>query len=178
MCIRDSACTGSKVDQDEIKKANQFFESIFQDRVLDSPEFQSRLGYKSNYDQWDDITYKRSRKNARQAIFDLDYLNENINIEKLDSKTAISYRLMAKSLERRIDSDDFLFRQYLVTHRGGKHSSIPSFLINYHAVEDERDIQDYIGRLRNIEPLIEDLMKEMSLREDIGTIAPLSLIHI
>jgi len=98
-----NACAGSKVDQDEIKKANQFFESVFQDRVLDSPEFQSRLGYKSNYDKWDDITYKRSRKNARQAIFDLDYLNENINIEKLDSKTAISYRLMEKSLERRID---------------------------------------------------------------------------
>ena len=52
-----------KLSQDEIKKANQFFESVFQDRVLDSPEFQSRLGYKSNYDQWDDITYKRSRKN-------------------------------------------------------------------------------------------------------------------
>ena len=124
-----NGCAGSKVDQDEIKKANQFFESIFQDRVLDSPEFQSRLGYKSNYDQWDDITYKRSRKNSREAMFDLDYLNKNINIDKLDSKTAISYRLMAKSLERRIDSDDFLFRQYMVTHRGGKHSSIPSFLI-------------------------------------------------
>ena len=48
-----NGCTSTKVDQDEIKKANQFFESVFQDRVLDSPEFQSRLGYKSNYDQWD-----------------------------------------------------------------------------------------------------------------------------
>ncbi len=36
----------------KLKKTNQFFESIFQDRVLDSPEFQTRLGYKSNYDQW------------------------------------------------------------------------------------------------------------------------------
>ena len=167
-----NGCTSTKVDQDEIKKANQFFESVFQDRVLDSPEFQSRLGYKSNYDQWDDITYKRSRKNARQAIFDLDYINENINIEKLDDKTAISYRLMEKSLQRRIESDDFLFRQYLVTHRGGKHSSIPSFLINYHAIEDERDVQDYLSRLRNIEPLIEDLIEELSLREEVGTIAP------
>ena len=167
-----NGCTSTKVDQDEIKKANQFFESVFQDRVLDSPEFQSRLGYKSNYDQWDDITYKRSRKNARQAIFDLDYINENINIEKLDDKTAISYRLMEKSLQRRIESDDFLFRQYLVTHRGGKHSSIPSFLINYHAIEDERDVQDYLSRLRNIEPLIEDLIEELTLREEVGTIAP------
>ena len=122
-----NGCTNSNVDQDEIKKANQFFESVFQDRVLDSPEFQSRLGYKSNYDQWDDITYQRTRKNARLATFDLEYLNENISIEKLDNKTAISYRLMEKSLQRRIESDDFLFRQYLVTHRGGKHSSIPSF---------------------------------------------------
>ena len=154
-----NGCTSSKVDQDEIKKANQFFESIFQDVVLDSPEFQSRLGYKSNYNQWDDITWPKRRKNARDAVVDLEYLRKNINFNKLDSKTKISYRLIEKSFQRTIEADEFLFRNYLITHRGGKHSSIPSFLINYHAIEDERDVQDYIGRLRNIEPLIEDLIK-------------------
>ena len=42
------SCTSS-VDENEIKRANQFFESVFQDAVLDSPEFQASLGYKSNY---------------------------------------------------------------------------------------------------------------------------------
>jgi uncharacterized protein (DUF885 family) len=168
-----NACTGLKVDQDEIKEANQFFESIFQDRVLDSPEFQSRLGYKSNYDQWDDISWPKRRKDARDAAFDLEYLNEHININKLDGKTAISYRLMEKSLQRTIDADKYLFRGYMVTHRGGKHSSIPSFLINYHIIEDERDVKDYLGRLRNIEPLFEEFIKELTIREDVGTIAPM-----
>ena len=54
------SCSG-KVDESEVKKAQQFFESVFQDRVLDSPEFQASLGYKSNYDQWDDITWQKSR---------------------------------------------------------------------------------------------------------------------
>ena len=146
------SCTSS-IDQDEIKQANQFFESIFQDRVLDSPEFQTRLGYKSNYDQWDDISWAKKRKNIRDAGIDLEYLRDNININKLDEKTVISYRLMEKSLQRTIDSDPYLFRGYLVTHRGGKHSSIPSFLINYHSMDDERDVKDYLQRLRNIEPL-------------------------
>ena len=44
-----NACTGLKVDQDEIKEANQFFESIFQDRVLDSPEFKAL---------WDKVKFK------------------------------------------------------------------------------------------------------------------------
>ena len=136
-----NACTGLKVDQDEIKEANQFFESIFQDRVLDSPEFQSRLGYKSNYDQWDDISWPKRRDDARNAVYDLDYLRNNVDIQKLDEKTAISYRLMEKSLQRIIDADEYLFRSYLITHRGGRHSSIPSFLINYHAIDSERDIK-------------------------------------
>ena len=51
----------SNVDESEVKQARQFFESIFQDRVIDSPEFQASLGYKSNYDQWDDITWQHSR---------------------------------------------------------------------------------------------------------------------
>ena len=163
----------SNVDETEIKKANQFFESIFQDRVLDSPEFQSRLGYKSNYDQWDDISWPKRRDDARNAVYDLDYLRNNVDIQKLDEKTAISYRLMEKSLQRIIDADEYLFRSYLITHRGGRHSSIPSFLINYHAIDSERDIKDYLGRLRNIEPLFEQLLKELTIREDIGTIAPM-----
>ena len=163
----------SNVDETEIKKANQFFESIFQDRVLDSPEFQSRLGYKSNYDQWDDISWPKRRDDARNAVYDLDYLRSNVDIQKLDEKTKISYRLMEKSLQRIIDADEYLFRSYLITHRGGRHSSIPSFLINYHAIDSERDIKDYLGRLRNIEPLFEQLLKELTIREDIGTIAPM-----
>jgi len=168
-----SACSGPKVDQDEIKKANQFFESIFQDRVLDSPEFQTRLGYKSNYDQWDDMRWEKRRKDARDAEFDLNYMRENININKLDDKTAISYRLMEKSLQRTIDANEYLFRGYMITHRGGKHSSIPSFLINYHKIEDEMDVKDYLSRLRNIEPLFEDFLRELKIRDDVGTIAPM-----
>ncbi|MBT3944360.1 MAG: DUF885 domain-containing protein [Candidatus Marinimicrobia bacterium] len=166
-------CAGNNIDQDEIKKANQFFESIFQDRVLDSPEFQTRLGYKSNYDQWDDITWIKARKDIKEAREDLKYLRENINIDKLDDKTAISYRLMEKSLQRIIDSDPYLFRGYMVTHRGGKHSSIPSFLINYQSMEDERDVKDYLERLRNIGPLFEDFIDELKLRDELGTIAPM-----
>tara|TARA_B100000427_G_scaffold325314_1_gene331948 strand:- start:388 stop:2190 length:1803 start_codon:yes stop_codon:yes gene_type:complete len=168
-----SACSGTKVDQDEIKKANQFFESIFQDRVLDSPEFQTRLGYKSNYDQWDDMRWEKRRKDARDAEFDLNYMREHININKLDDKTAISYRLMEKSLQRTIDANEYLFRGYMITHRGGKHSSIPSFLINYHKIEDEMDVKDYLSRLRNIEPLFEDFLRELKIRDDVGTIAPM-----
>ena len=168
-----NACAGSKVDQDEVKKANQFFESIFQDRVLDSPEFQTRLGYKSNYDQWDDITWDSRRRDARDAQFDLEYMLDNIDIEKLDNKTAISYRLMEKSLQRTIDADEYLFRGYMVTHRGGKHSSIPSFLINYHKIDDEEDVKDYLSRLRNIEPLFQDFIKELELRDELGTIPPM-----
>ena len=140
----------SNVDESEVKQARQFFESIFQDRVIDSPEFQASLGYKSNYDQWDDITWQHSRKKAKQAISDLAYLKENFDYSKLDESTKISYRLMEKRLQRTIDNDNYIFHSYMITHRGGKHSSIPSFLINYHRVDEEQDVKDYIGRLRNI----------------------------
>ena len=116
----------SNVDEAEVKKAQQFFESVFQDQVLDSPEFQASLGFKSNYDKWDDITWQASRKRAYRAKDDLDYLEKNIDFDKLDENTKISYRLMEKRLQRAIDNDKFIFHGYMITHRGGKHSSIPS----------------------------------------------------
>ena len=60
----------------------------------------------------------------------------------------------------------------MITHRGGKHSRIPSFLINYNKVDEEQDIKDYIGRLRNVEPLMDDLIEQLRLRQDVRKIAP------
>ena len=165
------SCT-SNVDEAEIKKARQFFESVFQDSVLDSPEFQASLGYKSNYDKWDDITWQASRQRAYRAKDDLDYLEKNIDFDKLDENTKISYRLMVKRLQRTIDNDNFIFHNYLITHRGGKHSRIPSFLINYHRIDEEQDVKDYISRLRNVEPLMDDLILQLKLRQDVKKIAP------
>jgi len=162
----------SKVDEAEVKKARQFFESVFQDTVLESPEFQASLGYKSNYDKWDDITWQASRQRAYRAKDDLAYLEKNIDFDKLDESSKISYRLMVKRLQRTIDNDNFIFHNYLITHRGGKHSSIPSFLINYHRIDEEQDVKDYISRLRNVEPLMDDLILQLKLRQDVKKVAP------
>ena len=165
-------CTGTKVSEDEIKEANQFFESVFLDQVQESPEFQTRLGYKSNYDQWDDITWEQRRSKIRKGIYNLKYLHDTIDYDKLDEATKISYRLIERRFERQIESNDYIFNSYPITHRGGKHSSIPSFLINYHNVDDEEDVKDYLKRLRNIEPLMDDLIRELNLREDLNIVAP------
>ena len=165
------SCT-AKVDEAEVKKARQFFESVFQDNVLESPEFQASLGYKSNYDKWDDITWQASRQKAYRAKDDLAYLEKNIDFDKLDESSKISYRLMVKRLQRTIDNDNFIFHNYLITHRGGKHSSIPSFLINYHRMDEEQDVKDYISRLRNVEPLMDDLILQLKLRQDVKKVAP------
>jgi len=165
-------CTGTKVSEDEIKEANQFFESVFLDQVQESPEFQTRLGYKSNYDQWDDITWEQRKRKIRKGIYNLKYLHDTIDYDKLDEATKISYRLIERRFERQIESNDYIFNSYPVTHRGGKHSSIPSFLINYHKVDDEEDVKDYLKRLRNIEPLMDDLIRELKFRDDLNIVAP------
>ena len=165
-------CTGTKVSEDEIKEANQFFESVFLDQVQESPEFQTRLGYKSNYDQWDDITWEQRKRKIRKGIYNLKYLHDTIDYDKLDEATKISYRLIERRFERQIESNDYIFNSYPITHRGGKHSSIPSFLINYHNIDDEDDVKDYLKRLRNIEPLMDDLIRELNLREDLNIVAP------
>ena len=165
-------CTGTKVSEDEIKEANQFFESVFLDQVQESPEFQTRLGYKSNYDQWDDITWEQRKRKIRKGIYNLKYLHDTIDYDKLDEATKISYRLIERRFERQIESNDYIFNSYPITHRGGKHSSIPSFLINYHNIDDEDDVKDYLKRLRNIEPLMDDLIRELKFRDDLDIFAP------
>ena len=160
-----------KIDS-ESKKLNNYFDKIFDEYVDRHPEYQSYLGIKKDYDKWDDISSNAEEIELAQATNSLQWLKDSINIKFLDSQTLLSYELFKQKLENQIYDHKYYLYSYPVNQMSGKQSGVPAFLINMHKITSKKDAQDYISRLVGINPLFQQLFKNLKQREDIGIVPP------
>lgn len=169
----DPIANQSKSQQaiDASEQANALFEAMFMEEVQASPMSQTYLGIKTDYDKWDemgdsaaDLTLARAQKHLRQL--------KQINVDKLDRQTALSYQLLTQKLEQQIKDDQWRYHNYPVNQMYGGHSEIASFLINQHQITDISDAKAYISRLNGVPHRLAQLEKVLKTRADKGIIAP------
>ena len=155
----------------ESEKANQLFDAIFDEGVLRSPMMQTYLGIKTDYDKWDDLTEENIAKELAFTQSDLQRV-KSIDKSKLDEQTLISYHLLVQKLENEISDHKWRFHNYPVNQMFGLHSSVPAFLINQHSIKSIKEAQDYIARVQGAKLLLEQLTTQLTLRAELGIIAP------
>ena len=159
----------------EIEKASadlhSYFEKEFQKDVDDSPMLQTRLGDKSNYDKWDDLSHLKYAEDLKKAKKRLEFL-ETVDVEALNEKTRLSYRLYRQQVEDEIADYDFRFYNYPVNQMHGYQAELPAFLINMHRIDSIGDAQAYISRLAGFPKLIEDIIGNIKIREQNGIVPP------
>jgi len=149
----------------------EMLDAMFMERVRRSPEFMTMLGMKDNYDQWDDIS-------DAAADAELDYSIRNLaDLKKIDgsvlnASNQLSLRMAIDQLERGIANDRWRYHSYPVNQMYGRHSGVPSTLINQHRVASVEDAEAYIGRLVNVQPLFVQLEANMLKRQELGIMPP------
>jgi uncharacterized protein (DUF885 family) len=156
----------------ESRKANDFFERVFDDMVARHPMFQAELGIKDDYDKWDDISAENQEREIEITQKELETLRQTIDYAKLDEQTRISYDLFVLQAKEKITNFRFRFHDYPVNQMFGLQSEIPAFLINLHRITSESDARAYVSRLDKVDELIEQLIENLKLRAEKGTIPP------
>ena len=156
----------------ESAKANAFFERVFNEAVDRSPEFQTQLGIKKDYDKWDDDSDARRTEDLALSAEHLAELKRTINFEALNHQTQLSYRLWVRQAERGIEGFKWRLYNYPVNQMFGEHSGTPAFLINYHRIDDVKDAQAYIARLNGIKPRFDELIVGLESRRAKGIVPP------
>ncbi|MGO4911086.1 DUF885 domain-containing protein [Leeuwenhoekiella sp. W20_SRS_FM14] len=151
---------------------NTWFEKQFEADVAMSPQWQTDLGYKTNYDKWDDISSDQMLINFNNAKERLNYLEQEVNVAALDSVTAISYALYKLNMKNEIEDYEYRFYNYPVNQMFGLHASVPAFLINKHRIDSVADAEAYIARIRGVKPLFTELRNQLGIRESNQIIAP------
>lgn len=145
----------------ETERLNSWLDEQYEEQLGFSPQTRSVLGDKTDYDQLNDATlevqdrvleWRRQSVAAMRSEFDYDELNE-------DGK--LSYDMWEFTLEQAQAA--YPYRNYgYIFGRGGPHASLPSFMISFHGIDDESDLQAYLSRLQQIDRVLGDLLDRSS----------------
>ncbi len=156
----------------ESKKVNAFFEKSFEERVNLSPEFQTSLGIKKDYDKLDNDSPEADAKKLASQKKELIWLTDSVNVEALSKEALLSYKLFKKKVENNIADYKYRLYNYPVNQMFGAQSGKPAFLINMHRIDDISDANAYISRLNEFEKYFTQLIKNLEAREAAGIVPP------
>lgn len=149
----------------ESKKANAMFERWFIESVERSPEYQSYLGYKYDYDKWNNRSDAFGQTELKISQENLQKLKDSIRFDALDAQTKLSYRICELNVNNAVANNKWRFHNYPINQMGGFHSEMPSFLINIHTVSEKKDAECYVSRLEAIPEVFEQELINLKIRE-------------
>ena len=166
-----SAALDSKVVA-ESEKANSFFERIYNEKVDRFPEWQTYLGIKKDYGEWNNDSDEIELRELEFTKENVEWLKSSIDYDLLDLQTKISYRLALQNAEDAINRFKYRLYNYPVNQMFGRHTDVASFLINMHLVTEASDAEAYVSRLNGVGPVFEQLLENLKLREELGVVPP------
>jgi uncharacterized protein (DUF885 family) len=159
-----------------------FYEKVFVEVLVRSPELTTQLGVPILYD-----LYKDDLDDISDAK-----LWENFNKDKANYETLLSYNFAkqtpANQLNTKIlahflkvsyvDAEPFFYHDYPVNQMYGVQSSLPSLMVSAHKLTNEKDIKAYINRLSKFDVKFSQLQENLAIRESKGIIPPRFIISL
>jgi uncharacterized protein (DUF885 family) len=138
-----------------------FLDEAFDAQVRLSPEMQTHLGLKTDYDRLDDYTDRAAVRQRDLREQQLKTMKARFQPERLSESARVSYRLFEYETERARDSFRFRKLRFPVSTNGSPAGAIPVLLINNHKVDTVADAQAYIARVRDTERVMREVAATM-----------------
>lgn len=171
LIVFTSCATSPEAQQAATKKFNEFLDASFDEYMSFSPEGLAYFGKKEQYDKLDDHSEAFDIKMLERAKNKLQQL-DGFNRKDLDPQAQLSYDLFKKDLETQINDFQWKDYRYAVTQQGGVHSELPTFMINIHRVDTEKDLQDYLARLKEFKRVFSEVGDQAMRSQKAGIIPP------
>ena len=155
----------------ESQRLANFFAETFEDDLKRSPLTQSYLGYKWDYDKWNEISEARFNEDRDRQIQRLEKLKQ-FDVSQLSEQEKLSLQIAQIAIERNLANDEYRHHTYIMHQFRAWHTTVPSFLINIHRVSDVSDAQAYVSRLQGVLPLFDQVIDQLRIRADKGVFPP------
>ncbi|MBJ6985534.1 DUF885 domain-containing protein [Luteimonas sp. MC1750] len=155
-----AAASASPADLEaETARLNAWFETKYEEQLQFSPIRLTFLGRKELYDQIDDASDAGIRRQLDWLEASVKEMEAQFDYDRLEPEAQLSWNLWKKEYESARDGMPFLLNGYPFDQMNGMHSMAPTFMINFHKVEDESDYLAYVSRLRKL-PATFDILLE------------------
>lgn len=159
-------------EQTESQRLNAWFETQYEAQLQRSPMTMTMRGKKARYGEIDDLSEKATDERFALAEAAVKEMKETFDYDKLDDATKISWNIFEYQFEQQKRMRPFQRRNYIFNQMFGMHTMLPTFMINYHKVDSEQDLKDYISRLSQAGRAINQLIDQARINADEGVKAP------
>jgi uncharacterized protein (DUF885 family) len=143
----------------ESARLNAWFETQYEEQLKFSPIQLSFLGRKDLNDQLDDMSEAGARKQEAWLAASVKAMEAGFDYARLDPETKLSWDLWKRQYEDARDGLAFLGSGYRFDQMNGAQSFLPTFLINFHKVDDEKDYLAYVARLQKLPVAFDQLLE-------------------
>ncbi|GAC28453.1 DUF885 domain-containing protein [Brumicola pallidula] len=161
----------AKAPATESQALATFFAQSRETDLKRSPMAQSYLGIKWDYDKWGDFSEANADETRALMETRLKQASE-FDVNKLADSEKLSLTIYKIDLKRKLANDEFRHHTYIMDQFSAWHTTVPSFLINIHGIENEEDAKAYISRLNKVAPLFDQVIEQLRIREKLGVMPP------
>ncbi len=155
---------------------NHFYEKIFVEFVLESPQTMTDLGIGFWNDELDDNSFEADERTLELLKKDYKQLHQ-YNRSKLTGQAAVSYDILSFFLQEEMDSIKYKYHGYSVTQRDGSYQDIVNYMSTTHTVDDIGDAKDYLSRVSQIGGYFDNTLAYVRKEHEIGILPPRFVIE-
>ncbi len=145
--------------QAETARLNAWFEEQFEEQLKLSPLRLTFLGRKELYDQLDDVSDAGIQRQLDWLEASVEEMEARFDHDRLEPEAQLSWALWKKQYEEMRDGMPFLLDGYVFDQMNGLHSVAPTFMINFHRVDEASDYEAYVARLHKLPDLFDTLIE-------------------
>lgn len=161
----------AKAPATESERLAAFFAESRETDLKRSPMAQSYMGIKWDYDKWGDFSDVNADETRALMETRLKQASE-FDVSTLNDSEKLSLNIYQIDLQRKLANDEFRHHTYIMDQFSAWHTTVPSFLINIHRIENEEDARAYISRLNKVEALFDQVIEQLRVREKLGVMPP------
>ncbi|MGH8085289.1 MAG: DUF885 domain-containing protein [Lysobacter sp.] len=156
----------------EDARINAWFERKWEEELQFSPVRATFLGRKDNYSKLDDMSREGAKQQLAWREAAVAEMQSTFDYDVLGDDAKLSWDLFEYQLETAQAADRFADHNYPFEQMGGMQAQLPTFLINFHKVEEESDYTAYVARLREVPRAFGQLMDQVKRSAELGIRPP------
>lgn len=151
---------------------NAWLDERYEEMLQFSPMELTMLGRKDLYDQIDEVTEQAVRDQTAWQVKTVEQMKAQFDYNALSDIGKESFDLWVFQAEEAVADLDFLRQEYLFGELGGPEDWFPTFLINFHTVENAEEMHAYIKRIGGISRAMDQVLELAKLRAGDGMRPP------
>ena len=175
-CTEDPERTGNKTTSietaDTTLTLTQWLDEQYETELQFSPIELTFLGRKARNNEIDAFTYAAFAEQLAWKTASVAQMKALFDPEKLTDDELLSYDLWAYQLQRMQESEAFFYDGLVFDQMNGVQNFVPTFLINFHRVENADDMTAYIERVKAVKPRMEEAIANAVRGAGKGVVSP------